>query len=136
MHSACTAVHALCTRNSCRCQICQYSLFLRKNAIEHCDETAVGNERSEETRAAELDPEGEVKLGVPGGLEPVREVCVPEGHEPVTVIEVKPGVPEDLDLVKLDVPEEENCQEQECSARYDVYLGAKKWVISNKEDLL
>ena len=30
---ACTAVHAFCTGNTCRCQICQMTL-LRRNAIE------------------------------------------------------------------------------------------------------
>ena len=67
---ACTAVHALCTGNSCRCQICQYSLFLRKNSIEHCDETATVLEHSEETGTAELELEGEVKLAIPE-----KEIC-------------------------------------------------------------
>ena len=72
---ACTAVHALCTGNSCRCQICQYSLFLRKHTIEHCDEITTGIEHSQEPRAAELDP--------------VMEVAVPDEHEPLTVREAE-----------------------------------------------
>ena len=58
---ACTAVHALCTGNSCRCQICQYSLFLRKNAIKHCEEITTGIENSQKPRAAELEPVMEVE---------------------------------------------------------------------------